>query len=1219
MNKINKIIFLGIILLLLFSHNSIYAQIGAQGADFDVHPMHWGRFWARAEFNKNLVRIPMWNMGNLGDARLDPGRGMEWPGTQGLGYGNQFNFFIGALITDMTALEGEVVPDTWDGKQIPIVSDNFMWARLSQVSSDRTHQQMWQPIPGFFNDGAYGWIWGISEDTDQDGELSPVEDVNFNGVLDFNLDPPESVLKSMAISTDKRTWPEFWPGGSYVGDTRPLAGRPPRTTQAGLRLGRWNGEYKSAPISDQETYYMADDHENDRWNDYFPENYWPMKKDDGTPDTTPWKDGGIFGAGIEMESRSYAWFHPLAEDLLVSLYRVRNYSDYTLDRVVTGMFSNSNAVRGDFNSIDYIVATYDDTSTVGGRSGFDIMYQWHRFPEQIETYKTIGTFGFAFLESPGIDYNGLDDDKDGLFDEAMDDGLDNDGDWRGYSDIGLDRLTMGDPKYKGPDEDGTEGNGRWDTEDTNLNGALDEGEDGNKNDRLDMEPVNDDHGTDGIGPDENNWPNPDGDGTECDGAMDLGEPNFDFTDIDEADQAGLKHVFVTLNEDLALRDDRGFWARYLEREGTNVWESDEDISFIFGARNVKLEKYVWKRFAIALVMGENRDDAVRNKATMQNIYDENYYFLTPPKQPTLVSKVASREVILYWDTDAETSKDPFFGLDFAGYRVYKSSDPSFLDIKTITDAFGNVLLYEPLVIFDKSDGLSGAHPVPFPNIGVHYDMGNDSGLKHSYRDTLVENGRTYYYAVNSIDAGNDWDFFERGLVTVDYPLQAMPSESGFNITVNQLGNVIYRDRNTAVCIPVESAAGFTEPFIDSSTVEHVSGFARGGRYDIRVYNKNHAYPGHEYEISFTDDGWLDRESNGAYRWGSTTGIRCMNVTTGDTMFNYDYGNNAYLFRSNVYAEIEKSVYEGIHYNLSFPVNEGSSEKGIEIIKTDEYGRSNIKWKKWQTDTESNLRVEAIDLAGDSKALPFDFEIRVGESKGIDTTTTYGSQFHTAFPINFTVWNVSDPNNPEQMVVSMKYDKENLTPELKKEMEGQIWDSSRVNIAFPGKNPVTDYLNSSWELTFLKNRFDESPVTPPQPGDVYLFRTIRNPTRDDTIRFTIGGGDYDKERANEEMRNIYVVPDPYVVSNTLELIYELAGNSSRRVDFVNLPPECTIYIFTASGKLVRKLYHNDPSKDFGRESWDLATEDGPEVAFGMYFFVVEAPGMDTKRGKFAIIK
>ncbi len=154
--------------------------------------------------------------------------------------------------------------------------------------------------------------------------------------------------------------------------------------------------------------------------------------------------------------------------------------------------------------------------------------------------------------------------------------------------------------------------------------------------------------------------------------------------------------------------------------------------FIFGAKDVRLEttdallqasRPIWKRFTIVLLMGGDQEDIKRNKATMQSIYNNNYRFLTPPLQPTLVSNVTDRKVQLYWDTDAEFSKDPFFGLDFNGYRLYKSTDPDFLDIKTITDAFGNVLLFEPLEIFDKDDGLRGAHPIPFPNLGVHYDMG----------------------------------------------------------------------------------------------------------------------------------------------------------------------------------------------------------------------------------------------------------------------------------------------------------------------------------------------------------------------------------------------------------------------------------------------------------------------------------------------------------------
>jgi len=103
-----------------------------------------------------------------------------------------------------------------------------------------------------------------------------------------------------------------------------------------------------------------------------------------------------------------------------------------------------------------------------------------------------------------------------------------------------------------------------------------------------------------------------------------------------------------------------------------------------------------------------------------------------------------------------------------------------------------------------------------------------------------------------------------------------------------------------------------------------------------------------------------------------------------------------------------------------------------------------------------------------------------------------------------------------------------------------------------------------------------------------------------------------------MRDIYVVPDPYVVSNNFETIYELAGFSQRRVDFVNLPPQCTIKIFTTGGKLVKTIEHSS-NVDFSRRSWDLTTEDGPEVAFGIYFFVVESKELGISRGKFAVIK
>jgi hypothetical protein len=39
---------------------------------------------------------------------------------------------------------------------------------------------------------------------------------------------------------------------------------------------------------------------------------------------------------------------------------------------------------------------------------------------------------------------------------------------------------------------------------------------------------------------------------------------------------------------------------------------------------------------------------------------------------------------------------------------------------------------------------------------------------------------------------------------------------------------------------------------------------------------------------------------------------------------------------------------------------------------------------------------------------------------------------------------------------------------------------------------------------------------------------------------------------------------------------------------------------------------------GAETWDLTTNEGLEVAFGVYVFHVEAPGVGSKIGTFAII-
>ena len=112
---------------------------------------------------------------------------------------------------------------------------------------------------------------------------------------------------------------------------------------------------------------------------------------------------------------------------------------------------------------------------------------------------------------------------------------------------------------------------------------------------------------------------------------------------------------------------------------------------------------------------------------------------------------------------------------------------------------------------------------------------------------------------------------------------------------------------------------------------------------------------------------------------------------------------------------------------------------------------------------------------------------------------------------------------------------------------------------------------------------------------------------------------DLSSAQDNMDKIYVVPDPYIVAASWEQPHSFgSGRGERRVDFVNLPQKCKIKIFTPSGKLVRTLEHDAPEVN-GTECWDLLSSDGLTVSYGVYLFHVDAKGIGTKIGKFAIIK
>lgn len=1202
----------------------------------------------------NLIQVPYVSNVNISAGYwggfVSPSR-ITWPKGSGVEYGHTMSFMVGGNVTND------------DGEDYVIISDSYNRSSGDR-SPDGSHQYFFTPIPGYYNmygdrstanqlndnsddrqrlsNAGYYFVGGLNEDKNGNRELDADEDLNNDGILNTQL---ENKIEYTSQSNLPETWPAFWPPQSYPGDDRHITDFTP-----GERAGRWNGAYGAFIRADQESYYVADDRDNDEF-PYFPF----LDSATGEPDERNWQNGGRRGLGVEISARQYQWASVLAEDIFITTFDIKNISRKDISEAIIGMIVDYD-IGGETGANNALFDTEDD-----------ITYQWSK-RNLVRNGFNVGYAGVGFLESPGKSDDGVDNDEDGLFDESREDGIDNDNDWRVWIDV--------------------DGNGRYDNEDLNNNFILDDGEDTNGNGILDIEPVNDDTGSDGIGPENEDYPGPDANGTEANGVPDLGEPNFEFTDNDEIDQIGLTNMVIRTPSDFDndLDDDELFWNDYIQPVPETEFiipTETADIIYVYSSGIVDIQKTSSQRFSIAFFCGNDFDDMLRNKRTMQNIYDSDYNFAQPPRRPFLTAVPGDGKVTLVWDESSESSRDPIYGFDFEMYKVYKSTDPEFNEIKTITDAFGNPLLWEPLVQFDLNNGLNGAHPIQIGDFGISYDMGTDSGLEYSYVDEDVDNGRSYYYAVVSVDQGYAESFFEAGISELESLAPISPTESSKIIEVDAFERAITVDRNAAVVVPQAPAAGYVAAEIGEEGIDQVSGYGTGSIEVEFLLPDSSNSKGYEYEFTFTDDASFQNLDSVFLDYGLTTGFTLRNVTTNEILAVSDpTASGSSIFDSPV---LNARLYDGMKFKVSNPAV-------AEVQSVD-----------WQTNgarSRSPLLDIQVDAGGTSNnKVPRDYQLRILEF-GADT-----SKDLTAInrkPTNYQIWDVTNPNNDFKLPFSLS---EPSTPVFPQDtIPGMLTPGDIVNVKISGISTPFGivYAASTWRFTaavssqssaiisevssasnalydtlatfsvrnynqrpygadltgkeiisFLeetsnwydikldsmlnesglntaiasfsspisyKNELDEAfQKELPVSGDRFLMETLKPFSSNDVVRFKVQGNTVQTEIPKNVLDSIFVAPDPYIIANPLEpRNTSLPGRGERRIDFRNLPQVCTIKIFTMSGRLVKTLTHNSNEFD-SIESWDLKSEDGLDVSFGVYIYHVDAPGIGEKIGRFALIK
>lgn len=1153
----------------------------------------------------NKVRTTFYNYGLVGNVGAISG---EWP----IGTGNEY-------IGDVT----------------PLVGVEFVHPSGDTIRSVITCLSPRQS-PEYGNDGKFG---------------------GFMPLMGFAAPPPPDEQGAVAMSNMPETWPSFWPDKMLTDPRDQLWRRD--DVSPGWR-NSWNGYFgRNVFNADQESYFYMDDNQ-DR-------EFLEQTVGDTTytyyPTSANLERGGL---GIRVGVRGFQWAHFLAEDVIFWHYEITNISDNDYDKVVFGMVVGT--LSGGRGDSDDDLASFDPEN--------DITYSYDSDDQGTAGWipvrpggPNVGYVGYAFLESPGNAYDGIDNDGDSenitsptLTQSNLNDmvnvGLnypvgselvlidyDLFADTAYYRDPmrGRSVVTMTSGGYETTIRGEsvtilptvsyreTAGNGI----DDNYNGLIDErlvdpaeGVDSRLdhvglkyknfltgagvNDLMIDEARDDgidndgdwDFSTDDVGFDGTNGTSDLGEG---DGIPTYGEPNFDRTDIDESDQIGLTSFdYFSPPGNLRMNDDNALWNRMSPGVVDVVSNEPEDGDFVYGSGYFPLPSGRTERFSMALMYGEDLVDITNNKLTVQQIYNNNYTFVKPPPKPTVQAVPGDGKVTLYWDSEAETAFDQSMPTgseeDFEGYKIYRATDPGFLENFVITDGQGRRVFHKPIAQFDLENGNSGYFPEAA--FGVSFYLGDDTGLQHVWTDSTVENGQTYFYAVTAYDRGYS-GFVDSSAVTF------FPAETPKVITVDRDGEVNL-DINTVQVTPGVKAAGYEGPEI--SLANHVSGGSTGIIFsepvDDRLIEDNR-----NYEITFSPIN-EEQVSDTAFISYAGADTAFQTISLGDLgderrvldQFNpyfRDQFNDPFFETWTRFGTQEAEVFDGQRVYFIVP-----KFPGRQIHEISGYQHGDVPTDSLMNYSFSIVNYSTARISG--KEYYRDYLVTFHDPDGppVDQGIELRGFAGFRIPPVPVYFRVKDLVTNEYKLVAIDERSSAAIPNGRPDAQAEailIFETETTDTE-------TDTV-PTWAIQFSAS-LQGGNVKPPAEGDSLIIRMYKPYTDLDRYTFDTQSARVDRDQIN--LNKIKVYPNPYLAASPQEPSNNYtSGRGEREITFIHLPESCTIRIYNVRGELVRKLEHNGGLHD-GSISWDLRSKDGLDVAYGIYVYHVDSD-YGEHVGKFAVIK
>ncbi|MDZ7721856.1 MAG: hypothetical protein U5R06_03265 [candidate division KSB1 bacterium] len=520
----------------------------------------------------------------------------------------------------------------------------------------------------------------------------------------------------------------------------------------------------------------------------------------------------------------------------------------------------------------------------------------------------------------------------------------------------------------------------------------------------------------------------------------------------------------------------------------------------------------------------------------------------------------------------------------------------------------------------KIDSVYGFFPESF-GTGVQFNLGNETGLVHTYVDSPLVNGMRYYYAVTAYDKG-------------DLENNIGPTETTIFVNVDQAGN-IQLGENVVAVTPSAPALGYDGPDFDKEPHMMGSGVSHGW-VGVDFLDPDSLVDGDEYEIQFLDqsmdfrdndfDTLVDMDDPSELIPNQTTGFVLRNLTRSvlfDTVWfkNYRSLNGETILLSNLFDDRDGDPRTASTIVNSLKITARVPEAGrVHMPERNIY--NGTQWSRnIDPDTTYKLLFGRFNLGGfvQGTAYPRQYEI-VFFDELVTTTKQIGiplASTGTLYPlpsaeVNYKVYDKQSGEEVTFGVVDATVDKDLVNPGF---------FSAKDRLIFVEKLPndstliTFSLLNNSVEDTTFINHYGRTLGA----GDTLSLYPDFPFTSETKFRFKVKGQKIDQEEAKNSLNRIKVVPNPYVVTAVWEPQNPYtSGRGPRKVEFIHLPQECTIRIYSLDGSLIKTIEHNSSMTD-GSEEWDLMTKDNMDLAYGVYVYHVDAPGIGEHVGRMLVIK